>query len=159
MKVIRIDNDVWKILKGQAIPLEDNPNSVLRRLLGIDEKQKKGTRKREKRLSRGSGRTDQKDFMQPILEVLGECNGRGEVKDIFKKLENKMKNHLKPVDFGKLKSGQIRWKNTAQWAKNELTSEGFLERNSPRGIWQTSQKGREHLKTKAVLADNHYYEK
>jgi len=108
----------------------------------------------EKRLTRGSGRTDQKEFMQPILEVLGELNGRGEVKDIFKRLESKMKHHLKPVDHGKLKSGQIRWKNTAQWAKNELSSEGLMERKSPRGIWQLSQKGREHLKTKAVLVDS-----
>ena len=155
MKVIRIDDDVWKLLKKQAIPLEDNPNTVLRRLLGIDQKQKRVTLKKGKRLSRGSGRTDQKDFLQPILEVLGELSGRGEIKEIFRRLELKMKHHLRPVDYGMLKSGQIRWKNTAQWARNELTAEGLMERNSTRGVWQLSQKGREHLKSKAVLVENH----
>jgi hypothetical protein len=35
---IRIDDDVYKWLQSQAIPFEDNPNSVLRRLAGLDRK-------------------------------------------------------------------------------------------------------------------------
>lgn len=35
---IRIDDDVYKWLQSQAVPFEDNPNSVLRRLAGLDEK-------------------------------------------------------------------------------------------------------------------------
>jgi hypothetical protein len=31
-KVIRIDEDLWEVLKGKAIPLEDTPSSVLRRI-------------------------------------------------------------------------------------------------------------------------------
>ena len=34
--VIRIDDEVWAWLKTRARPLEDTPNSVLRRLAGID---------------------------------------------------------------------------------------------------------------------------
>ena len=33
---IRIDDEVYKWLQSQAIPFEDNPNSVLRRLAGLD---------------------------------------------------------------------------------------------------------------------------
>jgi hypothetical protein len=33
---IRIDDDVYKWLQSQAVPFEDNPNSVLRRLAGLD---------------------------------------------------------------------------------------------------------------------------
>lgn len=36
MPTIRIDEDVWAWLKTNARPLEDTPNSVLRRLAGID---------------------------------------------------------------------------------------------------------------------------
>jgi hypothetical protein len=35
---IRVDDDVYKWLQSQAIPFEDNPNSVLRRLAGLDRK-------------------------------------------------------------------------------------------------------------------------
>ena len=34
-KVIRIDQEVWAELQRRAIPFKDNPNSVLRRLLGL----------------------------------------------------------------------------------------------------------------------------
>jgi hypothetical protein len=39
---IRIDDDVYKWLQSQAIPFEDNPNSVLRRLAGLDRKVPRG---------------------------------------------------------------------------------------------------------------------
>ncbi len=35
-QVIRIDEDVWNWLKQNASPLEDTPNSVLRRIAGLD---------------------------------------------------------------------------------------------------------------------------
>ena len=36
MPTIRIDKDVYSWLKSQAIPFEDTPNSVLRRLAGLE---------------------------------------------------------------------------------------------------------------------------
>jgi hypothetical protein len=36
MPTIRIDDEVYKWLKSQAEPFEDTPNSVLRRLAGLD---------------------------------------------------------------------------------------------------------------------------
>ena len=36
MPVIRIDEDVYAWLQSQAVPFEDNPNSVLRRLAGME---------------------------------------------------------------------------------------------------------------------------
>jgi hypothetical protein len=33
---IRIDDDVYRWLQSQAVPFEDNPNSVLRRLAGLE---------------------------------------------------------------------------------------------------------------------------
>jgi hypothetical protein len=36
-RVIRIDAEVWEELKRRARPLEDTPNSVLRRVLGLAE--------------------------------------------------------------------------------------------------------------------------
>ena len=36
MPTIRVDDDVYSWLKSQAVPFEDTPNSVLRRLAGLD---------------------------------------------------------------------------------------------------------------------------
>lgn len=38
MPVIRIDSDIWSELQRRAVPLVDTPNTVLRRLLGLDSK-------------------------------------------------------------------------------------------------------------------------
>lgn len=35
MPTIRIDDEVWQALQKKAIPLEDTPNAVLRRLLRL----------------------------------------------------------------------------------------------------------------------------
>lgn len=36
MPVIRVDGEVWKALQKRAIPLVDTPNSILRRVLGLE---------------------------------------------------------------------------------------------------------------------------
>jgi hypothetical protein len=36
MPVVRVDDEVWNWLKVHATPFEDTPNSVLRRLAGLD---------------------------------------------------------------------------------------------------------------------------
>lgn len=36
MPVVRVDDDVWKWLQKHARPFEDTPNSVLRRIAGLD---------------------------------------------------------------------------------------------------------------------------
>lgn len=45
MKTIEIDEDVWNLLKKHAEPFIDTPNNVLRRLLGLDEKNNNAVRK------------------------------------------------------------------------------------------------------------------
>src|SRR5205823_4179556 len=36
MPVFRVDDEVWNWVKGQAEPLVDTPNTVLRRIAGLD---------------------------------------------------------------------------------------------------------------------------
>jgi len=38
-----------------------------------------------------------------------------------------------------------RWRNTASWARKHMINEGLLERGSPTGIWEISDKGRRLL--------------
>ena len=147
MKLIRIDSEVWKCLQGKAVPFEDTPNAVLRQVLGIDKKESRGKSDRKsgnKRLPPGSGRTVQAKFRKPILEILKVSGEPVAVKEVMNQLEKKMK--LAPVDFETVKSGQVRWRNTAQWARNELVSEGLVKKDSPRGVWQISEKGEDSLK-------------
>lgn len=61
-RVIRIDQEVWAELQRQAIPFEDNPNSVLRRIFGLG--QHGGSR------SDGSGANDLDPRVAKLLQLV-----------------------------------------------------------------------------------------
>lgn len=91
-------------------------------------------------------RTLRQAFRIPILEALMELGGKGETDEILKKVEIKMRDILKPVDYEKLSSGiMIRWQNTAQWERYVMVQDGLLRSDSPRGIWEITEEGKSFL--------------
>lgn len=111
-------------------------------------KRQKARKKRE-RLQRGL-RTPEDAFRLPILETLEELGGRGTVAEVLERVEAKMKSNLNRCDYEPLpSSGVIRWRNTAQWCRNTLVKEGLMKSDSPRGIWEISEKGREFLRNRS----------
>ena len=88
------------------------------------------------------------DYCRPLLEVLDEMGGRGKTKDVLDRLGEKMKPILKRKDYETHESegNQIRWRNSAQWARNKMVNQdGRMKKGSPRGVWEISSKGREWL--------------
>jgi hypothetical protein len=69
-KVIRIDDEVWAELQKRARPLEDTPNSVLRRVFGLPEEGTE-TDKTDIRITK---------LLEAVEELVGEtpqvCRGR-----------------------------------------------------------------------------------
>jgi hypothetical protein len=99
--------------------------------------------------SRNGDITPQDAYCRPLLEVLVAMNGGGKTKEVLDLLGDKMKSTLKPKDYEPHESDaqQIRWRNTAQWARNLMVNEdGRMKKNSPRGVWEISEKGRNWLK-------------
>lgn len=101
--------------------------------------------KREK-LKKGL-KTRQEGYVIPILEALIEIGGSGKMSSVLDRVYEKMKDKLNKYDLEPLPSDPktIRWKNTAQWARNEMVKKGLLSSKSPKGIWEITQKGREFL--------------
>ena len=102
-------------------------------------------KKTEKRIERGL-KTPQSAYVIPILEALIELGEKGEMDKVLSKVYEKMKDILNEYDFGKLNSGCVRWKNTARWARFDMIKEGLLASDSPRGIWEITEKRREYYK-------------
>ena len=97
------------------------------------------------RLQRGQ-RTPEKAYYQPILKALEELGGSATMSDVLKKVEQSMKEVLKSVDYDQLNSNtDIRWRNTAQFARNTMVRKGLLKSNSPRGRWEITEAGRKSL--------------
>ena len=137
MPVIRIDDDVWEALKAKAVPLEDNPNTVLRRVLELNDR---------RTMARQSEKTTaQSTYRKPIMEVLLEMGGKGRMKDVLSQVQQKMKSSLKPGDYKKLDSGGVRWRHIAAWERYNMVQDGLLKADSHRGYWEITQRGRQEL--------------
>lgn len=102
-----------------------------------------------KRIGRGL-RTPPKAFRRPILEALVELGGSAPMSGVLEVVEQKMKGVLNPHDYEPLRSGGIRWRNTAQWCRHALIQEGLLRRDSPYGIWEITDRGRKALQSGEV---------
>jgi restriction endonuclease Mrr len=59
-----------------------------------------------------------------------------------------MQDVLTPRDFEPLKSGEIRWRNRARFARLRMKELGLLSDSSHRGIWEITESGRQYLAKK-----------
>ena len=99
------------------------------------------------RISKGL-RTPEPAFFRPILQALSDLGGSAKRSDVFNVLEPSMRGVLQPIDYQILSSEaeQVRWQNSAQWARNLMVKEGLLQSDSPVGIWEITEKGRTFLR-------------
>jgi len=90
-------------------------------------------------------RTPEWAYRVPILESLVELGGRGRMREVLARVEAKIGHRLNDHDRERLESGEIRWRKTAMWCRQTLVEQGLLARDSPRGIWEITEKGRRWL--------------
>jgi len=113
---------------------------------GRDINKIKRTKQIKRKIKKGI-KTPQSQYRIPILQVLTELGGQGRINEILERVYEKMEDILNKVDLELLPSGtDYRWRNTAQWARNTMVNEGLLRNDSPRGIWEITEKGRSYLK-------------
>lgn len=158
---VRIDDEVYAKLQSQAVPFQDTPNSVLRRVLGLPEVSdtpseasaehlgstrtvRRRPRKRQegrKRAPKGSILSES-EYEVPLLQTLIELGGSAPASDVISGLAPKLAGKLTALDIDALPSGRVRWHNRAQFARLNLVRSGDMEADAPRGIWTISQHGR-----------------
>jgi hypothetical protein len=88
----------------------------------------------------------------PILQVLAQRGGRAGKNEVLDALEPLIGDQLTELDRTPLASGEIRWRNRAQFARLRLVQRGEMEKDSPRGIWELADAGRARLKGSDVSA-------
>jgi Mrr N-terminal domain len=152
MEQIEVDGDVFALLREHAEPFSDTPNSVLRRLLGIDSGES-GKRREGPSAKKSSGRASpgsilpESEYEIPILEELVARGGSGHATEITNAVGQRLADRLTDLDKEKLDSGEIRWRNRVQFTRLTLKQLGLIDPDSPRGIWKISDAGRSYLKT------------
>ena len=155
---IRITDENWERLKKWAIPLEDNPNDALGKVLdavesvGLRSRSNKtgnsvarrnnsshttATKPRNKR-----GKIPQEAYESAILEAIYELGGNAKVSEVLGRVEDKMKDLFGDLDYQRPPTGtEVRWRNTARWARAALAERGLIKQGSPRGIWELTKNG------------------
>ena len=91
--------------------------------------------------------TPKEKFVIPILESIIELGGKAIVKDVLKLVYPKMKGILKSYDYELYESypsGMILelWEKSVQHAKNMMVNKGLIAKNTPKGIWAITEKGK-----------------
>lgn len=150
MDKIEVDHDVLELLRENAEPFTDTPNSVLRRLLGIDPRGSSGSassRPAKTQPRRASPGSILPEFVYeiPILEELVSRGGSGHATDITDAVGERLADRLTDLDRERLDSGEIRWRNRVQFTRLTLKQLGLIASNSPRGIWEITDAGRSYL--------------
>lgn len=170
---IRIDAEVLEVLKEHAEPFVDTPNSVLRRILelppradatgavgGGQARDQAPARAQHGRRSGAHRRRRRKDgqrvkagttlpdaaYQLPILGILSDAGGRSPTSEVIDALGERLSDRLGDADRERLASGDVRWRNRAQFARLNLIERGEMLRGSPRGVWEISEQGMARLK-------------
>ena len=169
---IDLDTDIFDYLKSKAEPLVDTPNSVLRRLLGINSTRNKApaaptskavastpTPPRGKSADKGNkpkaAKTGPKrtraasgtllpeeNYERPLLKALADAGGQAPYRDVVEAVGRELKDRLMPADFENLNSGAVRWQSRLQFVRLRLIERGYLDKNAPRGVWGITDAGR-----------------
>lgn len=163
-----VDDDVYAALQDYAVPLEDDVNSVLRRLLGLglarsdfaspaftgqvsDSPRPSMTRRRAPKPGKKRTRVPkgsilpETEYEIPILRALAEMGGRGPTSEVVAIVEKELDPKLTGVDRERLSAGDVRWKNRAQFVRLKLVENGEMVSGSPRGTWEIADLGRKRL--------------
>lgn len=160
-----VDEDVFAALQARAEPLVDDINSVLRRLLGLEQppgpthtpgrasnsseqarrpRSKTPAQAKTKRATRGATLPDT-EYELPVLQALTRIGGRAPAAEVIESVGQSLAPHLRDADLDQLASGEIRWRNRVQFARLRLVRSGDMANNSPRGTWEITSKGRSRI--------------
>jgi len=140
---IDIDEDVWAELQALAVPLVDTPNSVLRRILGLEgnpDPELSGSRQRATRAPAGS-LLPESAYEVPILRVLADRGGRAPARDVVHAVGEIVSDELTELDREPLPNGAERWQSRIQFSRLRMKQKGLLKSGSPRGIWELADDG------------------
>lgn len=139
-----IDDQVWGKLQALAEPLVDTPNSVLRRVLGLDlvpeRPRSSGTPERSSRAPVGS-LLPEAEYELPILKALADAGGRAPTRDVIHAVGQMVADRLTSRDRDSLPNGAEHWHSRVQFSRLRLKERGLIKSGSPRGIWELSDAG------------------
>jgi hypothetical protein len=85
-------------------------------------------------------------YWLPTLQALVDLGGKARRDEVVELVGKKMQGVLTPEDQEMLPSGvEVRWKNRVAWQRENMKRLGLLRGDSPQGIWEVTETGRQWL--------------
>jgi hypothetical protein len=129
---------------------QDEPKRVgSARELGTRQRRKRTKAPRAPRAKTGSI-LNESAYELPILGIISEHGGRAAAREVLDELETRLNGQLTDVDKQELVSGDVRWRNRAQFVRLRLVEKGDMVKDSPRGIWEISDQGQRRIAAEAA---------
>ena len=79
------------------------------------------------------------------IKALIQLGGSAITSEVLRTVRQLMEDELKPIDLSQRPAGHLYWENRVHDMRRELINRGLMIANSPRGIWEISDTGREYL--------------
>ncbi|HET8813777.1 MAG TPA: winged helix-turn-helix domain-containing protein [Solirubrobacterales bacterium] len=159
---INISEGTYQRLHRHTLSFEDTPEDVILRLLdraeGSDGAAPSPSSPSPPR-SGGPSRAAPGSLLPltaywiPILRFLDENDGAAPSNDVLDALEERMGDKFTAKDREPLRSGAIRWRNRARFARLRMKERGLLSDRSHRGIWEITPFGRQFLAEEEVTSE------
>ncbi len=90
-------------------------------------------------------------YEMPVLESLIELGGSAPSSVVIDRVGARLETQFTDIDRDKTSGkGVIRWRNRTQFARHGLVEKGQMLRDSPHGVWEISQAGRDRVKGEAT---------
>lgn len=85
------------------------------------------------------------EYEMPLLRYLALAGGRAPASEVVEAVGQELGARFMPTDLETLASGDIRWKSRTQFVRLKLIREGAMVKDSPRGVWEITELGRERV--------------
>jgi len=143
----------YKRLLQHIESFEETPENVIQRLLDAVEGGVANTSPELKStaelLKEEGALLPESEYWIPILEILVTRKGAARGRDVIDALEARLGKQLTARDHDVLEMGEVRWRNRARFARLRMKEQGLISDQSPRGIWEITEKGRRFLDERA----------
>jgi len=128
--------------------LGESADSVINRVL--DEAERRGDGASLPKLKKISRPAEgellpESEYWIPILDLLQKAGGRARGRDVIDALEERLQSRFGRADEDILEMGEVRWRNRARFARLRMKELGLVSSQSPRGIWEITEKGERFL--------------
>ena len=137
--------------RKQAMAIYDMLIRGLSNLCTIYKQNGHAKSKRQKR-DKGDGsqvrqgcRTSRNTFIRAIVQVMEQMGNSGSNKEIHQKVEVVLADVLTPEDYELDSIGRVIWYHQVDWARLYMAKIGMIKNDSPRGVWELSDRYKELL--------------